>query len=102
MSDAADLFLDEAKTRDPERYAELERRFPIESKYDRTRAFLGEPIKRNRKRRGKSGGVPAEHRRRYSDEEWPIAYAAFRNGVQEHLELERVAEELAAEGMRGY
>lgn len=102
MSDAADRFLQEAKTRDPERYAELERRFPIESKYDRTRAYLGEPISRNRKRRGKSGGIPAEHRRRYSDEEWPTIKAAFRAGLREHLELERIAEELAAEGMRGY
>lgn len=102
MPDSADRFLEEARALDPERYAELERRFPIESKYDRTRVFLGEPISRNRKRRGKSGGVPAEHRRRYSDEEWPAAQAAFKDGVREHLEIERSAQELAAEGLRGY
>lgn len=102
MPDAADEFLEKAKLRDPERYAELERRYPIESKYDRTRAYLGEPISRNRKRRGKSGGVPAEHRRRYADEEWPKVRDAMKDGKREHLELERIAEELAAEGMRGY
>lgn len=102
MSDAADEFLQEAKLRDPDRYAELEDRFPVESKYDRTRAYLGEPIIRNRKRRGKSGGIPKEHRRRYSDQEWPEVKAAHIAGVREHLELERIAEELASEGMRGY
>lgn len=102
MPDAADEFLKEARLRNPKRYAELERRFPIETKYDRARAFLGEPISRNRKRRGKSGGVPREHRRRYTDEEWPAVQAAMRAGKREHLEIERLAEELAAEGMRGY
>lgn len=102
MPDAADRFLQEAKERDPERYAALEERFPIESKYDRTRAYLGEPISRNRKRRGKSGGIPKEHRRRYSDAEWPSVEAAYRSGVAEHAAIERIAEELAAEGMRGY
>ena len=102
MLDAADAFLEEARLRDPERYAELERRYPVETKYDRTRAYLGEPISRNRARRGKSGGIPREHRRRYSDEEWPAVEAAMRRGKREHLEIERIAEELAAEGMRGY
>lgn len=98
----AEEFLEEAKMRDPEHYAELERRFPLETKYDRTRAFLGEPISRNRERRGKSGGVPPEQRRRYSDEEWPAVIAAYLAGVREHKEIERIAHELAAEGMRGY
>lgn len=95
MLDAADAFLEAAKLRDPQRYAELERRFPVETKYDRTRAFLGEPISRNRKRRGKSGGVPAEHRRRYADEEWPLVQEAMREGKAEYRELERLAEEQA-------
>lgn len=99
MSDSADRFLEEAKLRDPERYAELERRFPTESKEDRMRARLGEPITRDQQRRGKSGGVPKEHRRRYSDSEWPAVWAAWLRGRREHLAIERAAEELAHQGM---
>lgn len=102
MSDEADRFLEEAKQRDPERYAQLEQRFPMESKEDRMRARLGEPIARDQARRGKSGRVPNEHRRQYNNEEWATAWAAWLRGRREHLAIERVAEELAYEGMRGY
>ena len=84
-TDLAAAFLVEAKARDPERYAELEQRYPLSSDYDDQRHKHGEPIKRRRKRLGPAGGVPREKRRRLTDDdrqawkawlkEWQLDYA---------------------------
>ena len=105
--DAADLFLEEAKRADPARYAELEKRFPVESQYDALRQKLGEPPGRTRKRRANDGlgtgrYVHPSMRRQFTDAEWADVQRAWHGGQSDMDEIERHAEELAAEGMRGY
>ena len=100
QSDDADEFLAEAKQRNPERYAELEKRFPIESQYDRLRHKLGEPLTRSRKRRENDGlgsgrYVPLDMRRQFTDEEWTATKKAWQRGEREHDALERAAKEQA-------
>jgi hypothetical protein len=88
-------FLEKAQRNDPERYAELEARFPISTEMDDFRFANGEPRKRTLKRRGLSGGVPRSMRRRLTDED----RAAMREGERELRLTYALAQELAQQGM---
>lgn len=76
----AEEFLDEARRRDPQRFAALAARYPINSDYDEQRFRLGESPWRKRNREGLKGAPP---KRRFSDEEWAIALAATQQGRRE-------------------
>ena len=87
----------QAERDDPQRYAELAARYPINSIYDDQRFRIGEPIDRKRRRDGKLGGPT--HKLRYSDEEWLEVQQARRLGLREWETDYAFAKELAQEGM---
>jgi hypothetical protein len=81
--DAADLFLATKKLEDPERYAEVCRKYPIQSKHNQQRDQNGISPSMARKINGPSGGVPKEHKREFTDEEWAEVQNAKRMGLRE-------------------
>lgn len=90
-----------AKKADPERYARLETEHPISSADDDYRHRFGE--RRSHRSTGEiTRYVAADMRRLFTDDEWAATWAAWKQGELDHNAIERVAHELAAEGIRGY
>ena len=97
-SKAEDFFSEQAGI-DPERWEEIQEKYPVNSKYDEERFAIGEPPKRKRNRRGKLGGVPKKNRRYFDDDEWESMRRARAHYYKEWEEDFKYAKELADEGM---
>jgi hypothetical protein len=83
MQDAADQFLAQKKAEDPARYAELAKKYPVQSKHNQKRDRDGISPSVARRINGPSGGVPKEHKRKFTDEEWVEVQEARKNGRRE-------------------
>jgi hypothetical protein len=81
--DAADQFLAEKKLQDPVYYAELAKKFPIQSQHNMNRDRNGISPSVARRINGPSGGVPKEHKRTFTDQEWAELQQARRVGRRE-------------------
>jgi len=81
--DAADEFLAQKKLEDPEHYAELAKKYPIQSLYNQQRDRDGISPWVVRRINGPSGGVPKEHKRTFTDEEWAEMQLAKKLGLRE-------------------
>lgn len=81
--DAAAAFLAQKKLEDPERYAEVCRKYPVQSSHNEKRDTDGISPWIARQQRGPSGGVPREHKRTFTDEEWAEVQEARRIGRRE-------------------
>lgn len=81
--DAADEFLAQKKLEDPVRYAEVCKKYPVQSKLNLARDLDGISPWVARRIRGPSGGVPKEHKRTFTDEEWAEVQRARRVGRRE-------------------
>lgn len=81
--DAADQFLALKKSEDPIRYAELSKKYPIQSKHNQLRDKNGISPSVARRINGPSGGVPKNHKRKFTDEEWAEVQLARKIGRRE-------------------
>lgn len=81
--DAADDFLAQKKLEDPVRYAEVCKKYPVQSKHNQNRDRDGISPSVARRINGPSGGVPKEHKRTFTDEEWATMTEARRIGRRE-------------------
>lgn len=81
--DAADLFLAQKKLEDPVHYAELCKKFPVQSQHNLNRDRDGISPSVARRINGPSGGVPKEHKRTFTDEQWAELQIARRIGRRE-------------------
>jgi hypothetical protein len=98
-TERAEEFFEDFAESNPEEWSELESRYPVNSKYDELRFRIGEPPKRRRNRMGKSGGVPKDAKRRFTQDEWREHRKAKDKYLQEWYEEYRYAKKLADEGM---
>lgn len=78
--DPAEEFLARKKAEDPERFRLLALLYPVQTAYRELRDRIGGPPRRGRR---KSGGVPREMKRTFTDEEWAEAVAAKQAGLRE-------------------
>lgn len=83
MYDAADAFLAQKKLEDPDRYAEVCKKYPVQSRHGQKRDEDGISPKVARRLAGPSGGVPKSHKRTFTDEEWAEVQQARRIGRRE-------------------
>lgn len=83
MNDAAAEFLAKKKAEDPIRYAELAKKYPVQSKHNELRDKNGISPSVQRRINGPSGGVPKEHKRKFTDVEWIEVQEARRIGRRE-------------------
>lgn len=81
--DAADEFLAHKKLEDPVRYAEVCKKYPVQSQHNLTRDRNGISPSVARRINGPSGGVPKEHKRKFTDEEWAEVERIRRIGRRE-------------------
>ena len=81
--DAADRFLAEKKAEDPERYAEIAKKYPVQSKHNQLRDKNGISPSVARRINGPSGGIPKHQKRKFTDEEWAEVQEARRLGRRE-------------------
>jgi hypothetical protein len=82
--DAADVFLAEKKRQDPARYAEVCKKYPVQSQDNQARDKNdGISPRMARYLNGPSGGVPKAHKRTFTDEEWREVQQASRIGRRE-------------------
>lgn len=81
--DPADEFLARKKAEDPIRYAALAKKYPVQSKHNLLRDKNGISPSVARRLNGPSGGVPKEHKRKFTDEEWKEVQEARRIGRRE-------------------
>jgi hypothetical protein len=93
-----DEFFKEQRLVDPDKWDEVADKYPVNSSYDEERFAIGEPPKRKRNRKGKSGGVPKNKKRQFSDDEWEEVRRARAKYYKEWEEDYRYAKELADEG----
>lgn len=91
-----------ANLADPDRFAELVARLPTSSTPDDDFRHQFGYRRPHRKSGEVTRHVPIEMQRIFSDEEWANIENAWQQGELEHNAIERIAHELAAEGMRGY
>lgn len=81
--DAADQFLAKKKLEDPVRYAEVCKKYPVQSKHNQQRDRDGISPSVARRINGPSGGVPKEHKRAFTDEQWAEIKQIRRVGKRE-------------------
>ena len=81
--DAAEIFLAQKKRQDPQRYAEVCKKYPVQSKHNQTRDKHGISPSVARRINGPSGGVPKNHKRTFTDEEWANVLQARKIGRRE-------------------
>ena len=81
--DAADAFLAQKKLEDPERYAEVCAKYPVQSVHNQKRDKNGISPSVARRINGPSGGVPRDHKRTFTNEEWAEIELARRLGRRE-------------------
>ena len=81
--DAADQFLAQKKAEDPIRYAEVCKKYPVQSKHNQLRDKNGISPSVSRRINGPSGGVPKHHKRKFTDEEWIEVQQARKIGRRE-------------------
>jgi len=98
MSNAADEFFEEVKKTDPNRWVEVEERYPTNSKYDEKRFRQGEPPGRRLARNGQSGGVPKDKKRKFTPDEW----IEYRKAKKKYIDDWWVDHHYAEEQIRGF
>jgi hypothetical protein len=81
--DAADQFLAQKKLEDPVHYAELAKKYPVQSQHNLNRDRDGISPSVARRINGPSGGVPKEHKRKFTDEQWAEVQIARKIGRRE-------------------
>lgn len=81
--DAADQFLATKKLEDPVHYAEVCKKYPVQSQHNQNRDRDGISPSVARRINGPSGGVPKEHKRTFTDQEWAEIKRVRRNGRRE-------------------
>lgn len=81
--DAADAFLALKKKEDPQRYAEVCKKYPVQSQHNQNRDRDGISPSVARRINGPSGGVPKEHKRKFTDQEWKEVQLARKIGRRE-------------------
>lgn len=81
--DAADQFLIQKKLEDPVHYAEVCKKYPVQSRHNQTRDRDGISPSVARRINGPSGGVPKAHKRKFTDKEWAEMTEARRIGRRE-------------------
>ena len=81
--DAAAEFLAKKKLEDPVRYAEVCKKYPVQSPHNQTRDRDGISPSVARRINGPSGGVPKAHKRTFSDAEWAEVQKASKAGRRE-------------------
>lgn len=81
--DAADEFLALKKKEDPVRYAEVCKKYPVQSQHNQNRDRNGISPSVARRINGPSGGVPREHKRKFTDQEWKEVQLARKIGRRE-------------------
>ena len=82
-TDAADAFLAQKKLEDPVRYAEVCKKYPVQSQHNQDRDKNGISPSVARRIAGPSGGVPKAHKRTFTDEEWAEVQEARKVGRRE-------------------
>lgn len=98
MHQTADEFFEEVKKNDPDRWEEVEERYPVNSKYDEKRFRHGEPPGRRQARNGKSGGVPKDKKRKFTLDEW----AEYRKAKKKYIDDWWIDNHYAEEQNRGF
>ena len=83
MYDAAEEFLAQKKAEDPVRYAEVCKKYPVQSKHNQLRDKNGISPSVARRINGPSGGVPKSAKRKFTDEEWAEVQEARKIGRRE-------------------
>lgn len=81
--DAADEFLALKKKEDPVHYAEVCKKYPVQSQHNQNRDRDGISPSVARRINGPSGGVPKEHKRKFTDLEWEEVQLARKIGRRE-------------------
>ena len=81
--DAADQFLAQKKAEDPVRYAEVCKKYPVQSKHNQKRDRDGISPSVARRINGPSGGIPKHQKRKFTDEEWVEVQEARKIGRRE-------------------
>lgn len=81
--DAAAEFLAAKKVEDPVRYAEVCKKYPVQSKHNQLRDKNGISPSVARRINGPSGGIPKHQKRKFTDEEWKEVQQARRIGRRE-------------------
>lgn len=99
-----DAFFERAAKENPKRWKEVSKKYPVsngkEVYYDAAVDSMVEESEWNqRQRRGKSGGVPKDSKRRLSHEEWSDYRKSKQKYLQEWYDDLYYAKELADEGM---
>jgi hypothetical protein len=98
----ADAFLENAKQTDPERYAELEKRYPTLTARDYLRSRLGKTITRAKKERVTAEGdhpVVGKKRRWLEEQDWSDYQRNRKRYIEEWEDEYYRAKELADQGM---
>ena len=83
MYDAAEQFLAAKKAEDPVRYAEVCKKYPVQSKHNQLRDKNGISPSVARRINGPSGGVPKDKKRKFTDAEWAEVQEARKIGRRE-------------------
>lgn len=96
--DAADQFLAKKKLEDPVRYAEVCKKYPVQSQHNQNRDRDGISPSVARRINGPSGGVPKEHKRTFTDEQWAEIKQIRRIGKRELAIDYMYAKRLVAQG----